>query len=44
MTIARIRETLDDDPNEPKVIQTVRGKGYMLVAADETADHAGAGA
>lgn len=34
MTIARIRETLDDDPNEPKVIQTVRGKGYMLVASD----------
>lgn len=34
MTIARIRETLDDDPNEPVVIQTVRGKGYMLVAAD----------
>jgi DNA-binding response OmpR family regulator len=34
MTVARIRETLDDDPNEPKVIQTVRGKGYMLVAGD----------
>lgn len=48
MTIARIRETLDDDPNEPKVIQTVRGKGYMLVAADPTSDRAadqgGAGA
>jgi len=48
MTIARIRETLDDDPNEPKVIQTVRGKGYMLVAADQTpdpaADQGGAGA
>lgn len=34
MTIARIRETLDDDPNEPRVIQTVRGKGYMLVAPE----------
>lgn len=34
MTIARIRETLDDDPNEPRVIQTVRGKGYMLVASE----------
>ncbi len=34
MTIARIRETLDDDPNEPRVIQTVRGKGYMLVALE----------
>lgn len=32
MTIARIRETLDDDPADPKVVQTVRGKGYMLVA------------
>jgi DNA-binding response OmpR family regulator len=40
MTIARIRETLDDDPNEPRVIQTVRGKGYMLVAADPTSDRA----
>lgn len=40
MTIARIRETLDDDPNEPKVIQTVRGKGYMLVAVDPTSDRA----
>lgn len=38
MTIARIRETLDDDPADPKVIQTVRGKGYMLVA--ETGEHA----
>jgi DNA-binding response OmpR family regulator len=37
MTIARIRETLDDDPNEPQVIQTVRGKGYMLVAASPAA-------
>lgn len=32
MTIARIRETLDDDPVEPEVIRTVRGKGYMLAA------------
>lgn len=35
MTVARIRETLDDDPNEPAVIQTVRGKGYMLVALEQ---------
>jgi len=34
MTIARLRETLDDDPGEPQVIQTVRGKGYMLAAPD----------
>ena len=26
----RRRETLDDDPAEPAVIRTVRGKGYML--------------
>lgn len=38
MTVARIRETLDDDPNEPRVIQTVRGKGYMLVAASPDSD------
>tara|TARA_R110000782_G_scaffold12913_3_gene38218 strand:+ start:7381 stop:8115 length:735 start_codon:yes stop_codon:yes gene_type:complete len=38
MTIARIRETLDDDPADPKVVQTVRGKGYMLVA-DNGARH-----
>lgn len=37
MTIARLRETLDDDPSDPKVIQTVRGKGYMLAAIDEGA-------
>jgi len=30
MTIARLRELLSDDPTDPKVIITVRGKGYML--------------
>ena len=30
MHIARLREKLRDDPAEPRVIQTVRGKGYML--------------
>ncbi len=34
MTIARLRETLDDDPSSPDVIRTVRGKGYMLVEPD----------
>jgi two-component system alkaline phosphatase synthesis response regulator PhoP len=38
MTIARLRESLDDDPAEPKVIQTVRGKGYMLVADGPAGD------
>jgi len=30
MTIARLRELLHDDPNNPRVIVTVRAKGYML--------------
>lgn len=38
MTIARIRETLDDDPSNPEVIRTLRGKGYMLAAQDDAAD------
>lgn len=34
MTIARLREQLRDDPGEPSVIATVRGKGYMLARVD----------
>jgi DNA-binding response OmpR family regulator len=30
MHVARLREKLHDDPDEPQVIQTVRGKGYMF--------------
>lgn len=30
MAVARLREALDDDPTDPKVIETVRAKGYML--------------
>ena len=30
MHIARLREKLQDDPHEPKVLITVRGKGYMI--------------
>lgn len=30
MHIARLREKLGDDPDEPKIIATVRGKGYMF--------------
>lgn len=37
MHIARLREKLDDDPVDPKIIQTVRAKGYML-ADDVTLD------
>jgi DNA-binding response OmpR family regulator len=33
MAVARLREQLRDDPDEPRVIITVRGKGYMLAAA-----------
>ncbi|RMH13692.1 MAG: DNA-binding response regulator [Planctomycetota bacterium] len=30
MAVARLREQLGDDPSEPVVIATVRGRGYML--------------
>lgn len=30
MHVARLREKLRDDPGEPKIILTVRGKGYMI--------------
>lgn len=33
MHVARLREKLRDDPVEPKVLLTVRGKGYMLATA-----------
>lgn len=33
MHVARLREKLADDPSAPRVIQTVRGKGYMLCLA-----------
>lgn len=35
MAVARVREALGDDPAEPKVVVTVRGKGYMLAAERE---------
>ncbi len=34
MTVARIREQLQDDPTTPCVVATVRGRGYMLVRED----------
>ncbi|MHC4661169.1 MAG: response regulator transcription factor [Planctomycetota bacterium] len=34
MHIARLREKLRDDPSEPRVIVTVRGKGYMLASGE----------
>lgn len=33
MAVARLREQLGDDPGNPRVIVTVRGKGYMLATA-----------
>ncbi len=35
MAVARIREQLQDDPTEPSVVATVRGRGYMLVRAED---------
>ncbi len=32
MHIARLREKLRDDPSRPRIIRTVRGKGYMFAA------------
>jgi len=34
MHIARLREKLRDDPDEPAIVLTVRGKGYMFRAPD----------
>lgn len=31
MHIARLREKLRDDPHQPRIVLTVRGKGYMFV-------------
>ena len=32
MHVAHLREKLQDDPDDPKVLLTVRGKGYMIAA------------
>jgi len=34
MHVARLREKLRDDPSKPRVILTVRGKGYAFAAED----------
>ena len=36
MHIARLREKLGDDRDEPRLIRTVRGEGYMFVATGDT--------
>ena len=33
MHITRLREKLRDDPHEPRVVRTVRGRGYMFAAS-----------
>ncbi len=35
MQIARLRDKLGDDPARPRIILTVRGKGYMFAAAQD---------
>ncbi len=34
MHVMRLREKLRDDPNNPQMVVTVRGKGYMFAAAE----------
>jgi DNA-binding response OmpR family regulator len=34
MHVTRLREKLRDDPSEPRVVLTVRGKGYMFAEAN----------
>ena len=34
MHVARLRERLGDDSGKPRVLLTVRGKGYMLANAE----------
>ncbi|MFT3685200.1 MAG: response regulator transcription factor [Phycisphaerales bacterium] len=41
MLVARLREKLGDDAESPRLLLTVRGKGYML-AADAAAERPGA--
>jgi DNA-binding response OmpR family regulator len=36
MQIARLREKLDDDPESPRIILTVRNKGYMFAVRRES--------
>ncbi len=35
MHVARLREKLRDDPAEPRILRTVRGKGYMFGSHEE---------
>jgi DNA-binding response OmpR family regulator len=35
MNIRKLREKLEDDPNNPEIIQTRRGDGYILTDVDD---------
>jgi DNA-binding response OmpR family regulator len=35
MTVARLREKMREDTSHPRLLLTVRGKGYMFAARDE---------
>jgi DNA-binding response OmpR family regulator len=35
MQVARLREKLDDDSEQSRILQTVRGRGYLLVLEEE---------
>jgi two-component system, OmpR family, alkaline phosphatase synthesis response regulator PhoP len=41
MHVARLREKLRDDPHDPRVIVTVRGKGYAFARPDARPDGSG---
>lgn len=36
--ITRLRRKIEEDPNKPKLIRTVRGVGYMFVPAKQTSE------
>lgn len=35
MHVARLREKLRDDPTQPRIVLTVRGRGYMLATGEQ---------
>ena len=39
MHVARLREKLRDDPAEPRIVMTVRGKGYMFGKPQNGSQH-----
>jgi TolB-like protein/DNA-binding winged helix-turn-helix (wHTH) protein len=41
--IRKIRHVLEDDPEQPRFVQTVTGKGYRFIAAATSIDHVGNG-